>query len=152
MKSGVSIVVCALSLAPLSVMAADQSKLDCINDFKYNQAFLERFHNASAACREVIEKDGQRWARFDADVVGVNGNQVTVRFVTAYENPLPQITLNAKPYALVRVDGKPSRYSQIKEGDRISFWVAQNHAEFYSQPLAGQNEKIAVMEDRTKAR
>jgi hypothetical protein len=152
MKSGVNLILCALIMAPIAASAADQSTLNCVTDFKYNPAFLERFPDSPSACRQVIDKGGQRWARFDADVVQVGGGKVTVRFVTAYNHPLPQITLNAKPYALVTVDGKPSRYSQIKEGERISFWVSQDHSEFYSQPLAEQNDKLAVIESPTLAR
>ncbi len=75
MNARMKLAVFALTAIPLVGAAADQPKLSCIKDITFSQEFLERYPKAGAACHEVVMKDGQKWARFDANVVKVKGNQ-----------------------------------------------------------------------------
>ena len=95
MKTRVQWTLVALAAVPLVSAAADESKLSCLKDFTYSQDFLHRHPKAGAVCREVVMKDGQKWARFDARVVGLKDNQVTVNFIDGASQPVETLTFTA---------------------------------------------------------
>lgn len=133
-----------LIAAPLVGAAADEPKLSCLKDFTYSQDFLHRHPKAGAVCREVILKDGQKWARFDARVIKLKDNQVTVNFIDSADRPIETLTFSAPPDARVLVNGQQMTYSALGEGDPLSFWVPESRAGFYAAPGAAKLTEIKV--------
>jgi len=124
--------------------AADQPELSCIKDITYSQDFLDRHPKAGAACREVIMKDGQKWARFDARVVGLKGEQVTVNFMDSLNRPVETLTFTAPPEARVIVNGQEMTYGALGRGDTLSFWMPESSVGFYAAPGAAKLNEVVV--------
>ena len=148
----VPIAALAQSESPQSKLAQDQSGLQegqtsrsCISNMVFSKEFLTRYPNAGAACREVRVQDGQKWARFDANVVRVRGNRITASFVDRYNNPLNTITFDAASDARVTVNGRTMKYSDLKRGDKLTFWVPEKQAGFYAEPGASESTQLAVV-------
>lgn len=125
-----------------------QSSTSCISNIVFSQEFLQRYPNAGGACREVKVQDGHKWARFDADVTNVSGNRVTADFVDSYDRKLTTITFDAHSDARVAVNGRSTRFSQLKPGDHLSFWMPDNQVGFYAAPGSSQSTKLAVVETK----
>lgn len=147
MNVAVKLAAVAFVGMPVVGMAQNESGLSCIKDVVYSQEFLARYPNAGAACREVVMKDGQKWARFDADVVRVRGNQVTADFIDNHKRSVGTLTFNAAPEARVMVDGREKRFSTLRSGDILSFWMPESRMGFYAEPGASEVEKLAVVSE-----
>ncbi len=144
--------VLAQSQTPQSQSTQGQSRLEegqtsrsCISNITFSQEFLARYPKAGGACREVKVENGQKWARFDADVVRVRGYRVTVNFVDRYNRDLSTITFDAARDARAMVNGREMRFSSLKPGDKLSFWVPEDRMGFYAKPGASQTTKLAVV-------
>lgn len=144
MKVRVTWTLVTLIAIPLVGAAADEPKLSCLKDFTFSQDFLNRHPKAGAICREVVMKEGQKWARFDARVVELKGKQVTVDFVDGTEKPVETLSFNTSPEARVQVNGQEMTYGALGTGDRISIWVPESRAGFYAAPGATKLTEIKV--------
>jgi hypothetical protein len=145
MSTAVKFVLAALAIAPVAALADEPAKLNCLTDFVFSQEFLAKYPNAGAACKEIVKKDGKKYARFDANVVSVKGNQVTADFLSSYDNKLNTVTFAVSPDAKVQIDGKEVKATELKPGDSLSFWVPESRAGFYAAPGAANSKKLAVV-------
>ena len=134
MNVPVKLVLLGLALGPLAAQAQDAPKLNCLTDFVFSQEFLQKYPNAGAACREIVEKNGQKWARFDANVDEVRGEKVTATFTSTHDRPLTKITFEASPDARVEMNGKDIKFTELKKGEKISFWVSEDRLTAAEQP------------------
>jgi hypothetical protein len=147
-----SILIAAiLAATPMVALAQTPSTLTCIHDITYSQEFLTRYPKAGAACREVVLKDGQKWVRFEADVVKKSGRRVTVDFIDKFGNSVGVMTIQASPAARVLVDGHELRYSLLRRGDKLSFWMPESRVGFYAAPGASASTQLAVVDTATGA-
>jgi hypothetical protein len=147
----------APSPQPQSTQAQAQSRLEegqtspsCISNITFSREFLTRYPNAGGACREVKVENGQKWVRFNADVVRVRKNRVTADFVDRFDKKLSTITFDAAHDARVEVNGRQMKFSSLKPGDKLSFWMPEDRVGFYAEPGASETTKLAVI-DRTPA-
>src|SRR5262245_54796825 len=128
-------------------MEEGQTSSSCISNITFSQDFLSRYPTAGNACREVKGENGKKWARFDADVARVSGNRVTANFVDRFDKKLGTITFDAASDARVQVNGRPMRFSSLKPGDKLSFWMPEDRVGFYAEPGASETTKLAVVEN-----
>lgn len=137
--------VVALALAPLAALADESAKTSCQKGIVFSQEFLQKYPNAAKACREVIVKDGKKYARFDANVVNVKANEVTADFIDSYDKKVTTVTFATTPDARVQMEGTEVKVSELKPGDKLSFWVPESRAGFYAAPGASESKKLAVV-------
>jgi hypothetical protein len=138
MKTKVTLAATALVLIPLTGFADDQPKLSCVKDITYSEQFLAKYPKAGAACREVVMKNGEKWARFDADVVKVQGNTVTATFKGAANESLDTLTISGASDVHVSVEGQDTKLSSLQPHQQLSFWVPQSRMAFYAAPGGSQ--------------
>jgi hypothetical protein len=143
-KTRVRMTLVALVALPLVAAAADEEKMSCLNNFTFSQDFLHRHPKAGAACREVTMKNGEKWARFDARVAALKGQDVTVDFLDTFDKPIETMTFTAPKDARVVVNGQEMTYSALGKGDKLSFWVPESRAGFYAEPGAAQLKELRV--------
>ena len=89
-------------------------------------------------------KNGEKWARFDAQVAKVEGDKVTANFMDNYHNVVSKVTINASPDARVDVGGTKTKFSSLHEGDKLSLWVPESKYGFYAAPGASQFHNITL--------
>jgi hypothetical protein len=152
MKAIVKMILVVLSAAPLVSLAEDAPKLSCIKNITFSQEFLARYPQAGAACREIVMKDGQKWARFDAEVVDVKGSQITADFIDNHKQSVAKLTFVATPEARLMIDGKEAKFSDLQKGDTISVWTAESRMGFYARAGALEQSKLAVVNDTAQKR
>ena len=98
---------------PLVGIADEPTKLSCIKDVKFSEEFLAKYPKAPEACQEAVMKNGEKWARFDAQVAKVEGDKVTANFMDDYHNVVSKVTINASPDARVDVGGTKTKFSSL---------------------------------------
>jgi hypothetical protein len=157
MKSLAKIFATVLVVVPLVALgqdeAKDQPKLSCVKDITFSPEFLAKYPNAGAACREVVMKNGEKWARFDAKVVKVKGNEVTADFLDNYGQTITTLTFVASADARVKEDGKDMKYSSLEPGHTLTFYVPESRVGFYASPGTAQGTtKLSVVGENTKVR
>jgi hypothetical protein len=152
MNVSVKLVFVALTLCPFASYAQDAPKLNCLTDFVFSQEFLQKYPNAGAACREIVMKGDQKWARFDANVVDVRGEKITATFTSSNDRPLTTVTFVATPDARVEMNGKDIKFNELKKGDSLSFWMPEQRVGFYAAPGASESKRLAVVDDKTQQR
>jgi hypothetical protein len=127
------IVLAALSL-PLSIPLAfavtptvdpDTLPLVACTDLHWNAKFLAQYPRAPAACQEARVYRGKRFAKFNARVFLVHPDAVTLTFLNVAGSDLSTFTYRPAPGAVVYVNGKPTEYSDLKVGDRITVWLSE---------------------------
>jgi hypothetical protein len=117
----------------------------CIKDITYSQEFLAKYPRAPAACRQVIEANGQKWARFEAKTSAVENGQATFDFIDQSGMSVANLTFAFTPDATVEVGGRPMMASALKEGDMVTFWIPEKRFGFYAQPGALENNKFRLV-------
>ncbi|HEU4624543.1 MAG TPA: hypothetical protein VFS52_07270 [Steroidobacteraceae bacterium] len=145
MKTRTKFAACLLAIAPFAALADEGADSNsCLNKIVFSQEFLAKYPNAGKACREVVTKNGKKYARFDANVVDVKGNEVTADFTDSYNNPVTTVKFTTTPDARVQMEGTEVKASELKPGDKLSFWVPESRAGFYAEPGASNAKKLAV--------
>jgi hypothetical protein len=153
MKAVVKLLVCGVVATPVMAIAQEakdtesqnQAGLSCIKDTLYSREFLTKYPRAPAACREVVMRDGQKWIRFEAEVVSVTGNDVNANFIDEFDQVVANLTFAAQPDARVVVDGREMKYSALQKGDTLTFWMSENRFGFYGSPNDNPGDKLAVV-------
>jgi hypothetical protein len=112
----------ASALAAESPMASDH-KIPC-SEVKYSAEFLEKYPHAPAACIEAIEKEGKRYAKFTARVFLNSADRTTVELLNVRGDPLTTFSFKPAPDAGVMIDGKKTKFTDLKKGEKISFYVS----------------------------
>lgn len=147
-----TIMLLALPLTCLAGEQAGQQKLSCIKDFTFSQEFLAKHPRAGAACREVEMRDGTKWVRFEAEITKVQQHQLTANFLDNFNNTVATLVLEASPEASLQVNGRETRYRDLKSGDRLTVWMPENKVGYYAEPGALKNERLSVVSDQTAQR
>jgi hypothetical protein len=143
------LVVLALAALPITAMAAEGEgeQLSCIKDVAFSHEFLDRYPNAAPACREVKEQDGEKWIRFESKVAKVNKGVVTLDFLNVRGDTLATVMVKPKENARVMIDGKKKKYSTLRAGDKLSFWMPEKRFGFYSEPGAAKVNQLEIVSD-----
>ena len=155
MKTKVKLAAAVLIGIPLTGVAQDQPKLNCVKDISYSQEFLAKYPDAGSACQEVKLVQGQKWVRFDAQVKQNKDNRLTVDFLNKQQehtgNPM---TFSYTPDATLTLENKHVKAaSDVKEGDKVMVWVPESRFGIYAQPGAAESKQFAVVSgDSTKQR
>jgi hypothetical protein len=135
---------------PLTGLAQTQPELSCIKDITYSHEFLAKYPQAPAACQQVVEQHGQKWARFNGKTETVQNGQAKFVFSDTYGNPVAHLTFAFTPNAQVDVQGRQIMASCLREGDEITFWVPESRFGFYAQPGATENKQFRLVSSESE--
>ena len=136
----------ALAL-PLSIGAAfaakpvDPSKLEKVecSELKFSEAFLTRYPHAPAACQEARVLEGKRYAKFNAKVYLTGPEITTVNLLNTKGDTVDTFSLKPGPDQKIKINGKDTKFSDLKVGEKVSFWVSEDRMEAAELPGATEN-------------
>jgi hypothetical protein len=137
----------ALPLSIGTALAADQMESDnkiACTEVKYSSEFLDKYPQAPAACLEAVEKGGKRYAKFNAKVFLNSADRTTVQLLNVKGDPLTTFSFKPGPDAGVNIDGKKTKFTDLKPGEKISFWVSEDRLTASELPGA-TDESWAVL-------
>lgn len=128
--------VAPLSLAWAAKQPVDPDKLPKVacTDFKFSPAFLDKYPKAPAACLEGREYKGVRYAKFTAKVYLTSPERTTVQLLNVAGDPITTLSFKPKPGQEVIINGKKEKFSDMKKGEVLTFWVPESRMEAVSLP------------------
>ena len=116
-------IVSALVALAISALASaaetTPSALTC-DDFRPTPEALERFPDLQGACEEVVERDGELYAKFVAVVRRATNRSVTL-FLPATDHTF---TINPDSSARVLLGGQRARVGELVRGQEIRIYLA----------------------------
>ena len=127
----------ATALAAESPMASDH-KIPC-SEVKYSSEFLEKYPHAPAACIEAIEKEGKRYAKFNAKVYLTGPEITTVNLLNTKGDTVDTFSLKPGPDQKIKINGKDTKFSDLHAGEEITFWVSEDRMEAAELPGATEH-------------
>lgn len=99
-------------------------KESCSN-IEWSPAFLKEYPKAPAACREVIVKDGIKFATFNGKVSKVGHDFVQVQVSDVAGIPISTIAFQMGTGGRVTVNDKVEKVKDLKVDDQLTFWVRE---------------------------
>lgn len=109
------------------------TKVEC-SDLKFSDEFLKKYPEAPAACIEAREYNGKRYAKFNAKVYLNSADRTTVTLQSAAGKDLSTFSFRPGPDATIRVNGKPTRITEFRPGETITFWVSEDRMTATAMP------------------
>lgn len=119
MKSRVSVAILAAALLSANAPAQELTGLSC-KDFIPTQEARERFPDLAGACEGVVERDGELYGLFRAEVRRVRGNNITLHLPATGHT----FTVKPDPSTRVLVDGKKVRPRDLATRQEIRIYLS----------------------------
>jgi hypothetical protein len=104
------------------------------SDLTFSKNFLAKYPKAPAACIEARTYHNKKYAKFNGKVYLKEGDTMTIQVNNTAGDSLSAITVQPQAAATLLVNGKETKFSDLKVGDAISIWVSQDRFDFYSAP------------------
>jgi hypothetical protein len=109
------------------------------SDVTWSQEALATYPRIATACRDVLQRDGKYYVRFEGEVVRVadRGQQLTIDFRDG-----DRLTLTPPENLSLTINNRPTPVRELRPGDQLTFYVPQDQlaATFF----AGQPETSPV--------
>jgi Cu/Ag efflux protein CusF len=119
MKAYASALVLAAALFSVTASGQEMTQLSC-KDFIPTDEARERFPDLAGACEGIVERDGELFGLFRAEVRRVHGSRVTLHL------PATDHTFTVKPDPSLRVliDGRKVRPRDLRPKDEIRVYLS----------------------------
>ena len=101
------------------------TKVEC-SALRFSDEFLKKYPDAPAACIEAREYNGKRYAKFNAKVYLNSADRTTVTLQDPAGKDLSTFSFRPAPGAAVKINGKDTRFTDLRTGEVISFWVSED--------------------------
>ena len=119
------------------------AKIEC-SELHFSDEFLKKYPEAPAACVEAREYQGKRYAKFKAKVYLNSADRTTVTLQSKEGKDLTTFSFRPGPNATMRLNGKPTKVTEFRPGETISFWVSEDRMTASAMP-ASSEESWAVL-------
>ncbi len=114
-----ALLLVAVALIASSAEARQMTELSCA-DFRPSNEALERFPQLAGACEGIVERNGELYGLFRAEVRRVRGNAVTVYLPATHR----VFTSTPDPSVRVMSDGRKVRPRDLSRGDEIHLYLS----------------------------
>ncbi|HLU05059.1 MAG TPA: hypothetical protein VKZ91_00755 [Woeseiaceae bacterium] len=120
----------------------------------WSEEALEQYPRIASACREVTERDGKYFVRFEGEVDRVRdrGRSITVDFREG-----DRLTISPPDNLSIFIDGRRTSAANLRPGDQLNFYIPQDQlvATFFddeSETATAQEAPITPEPEETLAR
>lgn len=142
---GISATV-ALGIASAPVSTTYAQAPSC-RDVVFTSAVTDRFPNAREACLGVVEKSGEQYAKFTAEIDRVSGGRVDLKFLLPDGSYSRVFSFNPPPEARVKIQNRSYRYRDLNRGQQINIYLPPDRWMFatHTQDAADFEEPSVVV-------
>lgn len=93
------------------------------SDVRWSQEALTQYPRIATACREVLQRDGKYYVRFEGEVqrVADRGRQLTIDFRDG-----DLLTVTPPENLSVTINGRSTAAQDLRPGDELTFYVPQD--------------------------
>jgi hypothetical protein len=126
-----------------SAATEDISSLHACANIHWSVAFLSYFPQAAAACRDVTQKNGITYARFDGRVAEVDPNIVQVQITDVANIPIAKVAFKTGAGGTVVIDDEVVKVRDLKVDDKLTFWLRDGQFGTASPP---SDQRVAIIQ------
>jgi len=130
MSAAVALGATALASAQNRIERAFTATGTSCDQVTWSEEALAAYPNIESACKEVVQRDGRYYVRFEGTVqrTANRGREVTVDFEGG-----DAMTLTPPENLALYMDGRRSSVATLRRGDQLKFFVPENQlaAHFY---------------------
>ena len=112
-----------IGLAALLALPTAHAQNAACTSLEFSPAVLERFPNAPQACLDVIERDGQKFAVYKADLVRIARNTAFLKFKLPDGTHSTTRAIKIDPARRVLIQGRPTRAEDLAIGQELTAYV-----------------------------
>lgn len=113
----------------------------------WNEELLAVYPRLSEACHEVILSGGERWARFETELVQVNrSGSVKSDFLDRQGREMGAITIMPARGQRVTIEGRQYEFSELRPGQVLNIYVPEGANSFALAPSAPPEQHVEVVE------
>ena len=137
------------SLAQQAAPAMPAPELDRVScaEVDWHQNMMRDYPWVANGCHEAIVVDGQKWARFEAVFQQLNRDgTITSNFRNDRGRSLGEVKLRPSPDQRVLLDGRPTRFSDLRRGQTLNFYAPEGMYAFATEPGAPPAEVVQIVE------
>lgn len=120
------------SLALVGGLAATQSALaqQGCPSITFTGPVLSQLPEAQNACKEMVTRNGQQFAHFKAEIVGVSGSQVRARFELPNGQYSKTYSFTPPSGSRVNINGQRYRFNELSRGQELDIYLPPDRWEF----------------------
>ena len=128
----------AIGAQHLSAQTVDIEKLPKVScsSLTFSHDFLDKYPRAPAACQEARIYQGKKYAKFEGKVFLTDPSFLTVQIFNVAGDPIDTVSLKPNPGVLLMVNGQQEKFSELRVGDPVTFWVSENRFSIFATPGA----------------
>ena len=139
------LITSALCVASVGVFASDAATIEgmqACSKIKWSAQFLKDHPGAPAGCQAVVTKNGLKYAKFSGTVKSMSGTEATVAMKNVAGTERADIKVDTSGGAMVTINGKDTKASDLKVGDNLNFYVKEGA--FGASPTAEEAPTTVV--------
>jgi hypothetical protein len=114
------------------------------SDVTWSEQAVALYPRIATACRDVLQRDGKYFVRFEGEVVRVadRGQQLTIDFRDG-----DRLTLTPPENLSLTINNQPTPVRELRPGDDLTFYVPQDQlaaAFFAGQPATAPVQTVPI--------
>ena len=133
MKKSMLAFACALALSVPSIAAAADDNYGC-DSVNFGEEVLAKLPNAKKLCRGVTERNGGVYVKYVGRVVASSPESTTIEFIDKDKKAVSRATFKPAADQMAEVDGKKMKYSDLKKGTELHFYIENKRWGLYGGP------------------
>ena len=127
----------------------DLSSCEKVN---WNPDLMSQFPWIKAGCQEVIDVNGVKWARFNADFVRQNRDGTVVfDFKDSNNKDMGRVTLQPGERQRLMIEGQSYRFADLVRGQNLHLYVPENMYAIATEPGEPREELAEIVVPTEKA-
>ena len=111
--------------ASVFAQSASMEGVQACMKIKWSAQFLKEHPGAPAGCQDVATKNGMKYAKFSGTVKSMDGMEATVAMKNVAGTERATIKVHTGGDAMVTINGKEMKASDLKVGDNLNFYVRE---------------------------
>jgi hypothetical protein len=112
----------ALPLLAIGLPATAQTDLTC-DDITFGYEMTSKFPEIGDACQDVVEVDGERFAKMSVEIIRTNGNRATFRFKMPDGSYGPTQSTELDPSWRAEIQGRNMRLRDLGRGQELNIYL-----------------------------
>jgi hypothetical protein len=128
--------------------APGMDRVSC-SEVDWHRDMLRDYPWVADACHEAIIVDGKKWARFEAEFQQLNRDgTIDSNFRNDRGRSLGSVSLQPGPDQRVLLDGRSTRFSELRRGQVLNFYVPDGEFTFVTEPGAPTTDQVQIVQRR----
>lgn len=142
---GIGVAASACAAEPQDQFPTERTQLTSCADVKWNTKMEQNHPKLIDACREVVNVDGENWARFETKFVKIaDDGSVVFSVRDRRDRSVEEVSLLTTPGQVAYIDGRETPFRQLRSTTRINLYVREGQYGFATRPGAPRTRIAAV--------